>query len=127
MHFSQAIPGPTRAHQAGPIRSSPLQTNPDQSEPDHAFFGVFMNKQHFTYTIERTIEIEVECVYYPSYGETEILRAIDCATGKPVELDDDEASEVYSEGTAEFQQGLEDDEADRKYEDWKLDRMERDR
>ena len=84
-----------------------------------------MNKQHFTYSITRTIDIEVECVYYPSYQETEIIKAIDCATGEAIELDDHEVDECISQGTADHNQGLKDDEDDRRYEDWKLERMER--
>ena len=84
-----------------------------------------MNKQHFTYSITRTIDIEVECVYYPSYQETEIIQAIDCATGHIIELEDHEVDECITQGTADHKQGLKDAEDDRRYEDWKLERMER--
>ena len=84
-----------------------------------------MNKQNFTYSITRTIDIEVECVYYPSYQETEIIKAIDCATGDIIELEDHEVDECITQGTADHNQGLKDAEDDRRYEDWKLERMER--
>jgi len=86
-----------------------------------------MNKQHFTYYIERTIEIAVDCVYYPTYQETEILKATNCATGDVIELDDQEVDECITQGTTDHNQGLKDAEDDRRYEDWKLERMERNR
>tara|TARA_R100000152_G_C6725633_1_gene150936 strand:+ start:109 stop:369 length:261 start_codon:yes stop_codon:yes gene_type:complete len=86
-----------------------------------------MRKQHFTYSITRTIDIEVECVYYPDYEETEIIKAIDCATGAVIELEDHEVDECMTEGTADHHEGLKDAEDDRRYEDWKLERLERDR
>jgi len=86
-----------------------------------------MYKHHFTYSITRTIDIDVECVYYPSYQETEIIKAINCETGEVIELDDHEVDQCITEGTADHHQSLKDAEADRRYEDWKLERMERDR
>ena len=79
-----------------------------------------MRKIHYTYNITRTIEIEVECVIYPDHDEAEVLKAIDCATLQPIELEDDEESECLNEGAAEHMQGMADDEADRRYEDRKL-------
>ena len=79
-----------------------------------------MRKIHYTHSITRTIEIEVECVYYPDYGEAEILKAIDCEDGKPIELEDHEEDECVNEGAAECMQGMADEEADRRYEDRKL-------
>ena len=84
-----------------------------------------MHKQKFTYNITRTIEIEVECVYYPAYQETEIIKAINCETGEVIELEDHEVDECMTEGTADHHQGLQDAEDDRRYEDWKLEQMER--
>jgi hypothetical protein len=79
-----------------------------------------MRKIHYTHSITRTIDIEVECVYYPDYGEAEVLKAIDCSNLQPIELEDDEESECLNEGAAECMQGMADEEADRKYEDRKL-------
>jgi hypothetical protein len=84
-----------------------------------------MRKQHFTYTITRTIDIEVECIFYPDVNETEIIKSIDCETGDPIELQDHERDECYETGTRDYVEGLRDAEQDRQYEDWKLDRMER--
>mgnify|MGYP003149475261 CR=1 FL=1 len=86
-----------------------------------------MRKQHFTYHITRTVEIEVDCVFYPDYGEIDILKAINCETGKPIELEDHETEEVNEQGATDHVQGLKDAEDDRRYEDWKLERMERNR
>ena len=86
-----------------------------------------MRKQHFTYNITRTIDIEVDCVFYPAHNEIEIIKAIDCATGEPIELEDHETDEVNNQGAQDHVQGLKDAEDDNRYEDWKLERMERDR
>ena len=53
-----------------------------------------MRRQHFTYTITRTTEIEVECTFYPDYDEVEIISATNCETGEPIELDAHETDEV---------------------------------
>ena len=79
-----------------------------------------MRKIHYTHTTTRTIEIEVECVLYPDYGEAEILKATDCETGKPIEIEDHEEEECLNEGVQNLVQGMADDEADRRYEDRKL-------
>ena len=86
-----------------------------------------MRRQHFTYTITRTTEIEVECTFYPDYDEVEIISATNCETGEPIELDAHETDEVNERGASEHVQGLKDAEEDNRYEDWKLERMERNR
>jgi len=79
-----------------------------------------MRKIYYTHTITRTIEIDVECVYYPDHGEAEVLKATDSGNLQPVELEDDEEDECLNEGTQNLMQGMADDEADRRYEDRKL-------
>jgi len=79
-----------------------------------------MRKIHYTHNITRTIDIDVECVMYPDYGEAEVLKAVDCETGKTIELEDHEEALCINEGAAEHMQGMADDEADRRYEDRKL-------
>ena len=65
-----------------------------------------MSKQYYKHLITRTIEIEVDCVYYPDYGEAEVLSVTDCATGAVVQLEDDEESQCLNEGAAEHIQDL---------------------
>ena len=86
-----------------------------------------MRKQNFTYNITRTVDIEVECTFYPDYDEVEIIRATNCETGEPIELEAHETDEINEQGASEHVQGLKDAEDDNRYEDWKLERMERDR
>tara|TARA_Y100000401_G_scaffold104441_1_gene96256 strand:- start:469 stop:720 length:252 start_codon:yes stop_codon:yes gene_type:complete len=82
-----------------------------------------MPKQSFTYSITRTIEIDVECVVDTYDGEVNILKATNCETGKDIDLECEEVSRIHSEGLEIYIQAVEDMEADNRYEEWKLERM----
>ena len=45
---------------------------------------------HFTATISRTIDIDVNCKYYADTDRIEIIDAQDLSTGEWIELQDDE-------------------------------------
>ena len=74
-----------------------------------------------TIQLTRTIEIEVETTVHLEQGELEIECAIDCSTGNPIELTDDEIAHIHATTLSEFVQGLEDAEADAKEDERKLD------
>jgi len=74
-----------------------------------------------TVQLTRTIEIEVTTTVHLAYGELEIECAIDCSTGDPIELTDDEIDHINETTLPEFVQGLADAEADAKEDERKLD------
>ena len=45
---------------------------------------------HFTATISRTIDIDVDCKYYADDDRIEIIKAQDLSTGEDIELEDNE-------------------------------------
>jgi hypothetical protein len=82
-----------------------------------------MPKQPFTYSITRTIEIDVEYVVDTRDGEVNILKSTNCETGEDVDLECEEVSRIHGEGLDRYIQAVEDMEADNRYEEWKLERM----
>ena len=74
-----------------------------------------------TVQLTRTIEIEVTTTVHLAHGELEIECAIDCSTGDPIELTDDEIYHINETTLPEFVQGLADAEADAKEDERKLD------
>ena len=77
-----------------------------------------------TIQLIRTIEIEVETTVHPEYGEIEIETAIDCSTGNPIDLTDDEIDHIHATTLPDFVQGLADAEADAKEDERKLDQYD---
>lgn len=61
-----------------------------------------------TVQLTRTIEIEVETTVHIEQGELEIQCAIDCSTGDPIELTDDEIDHIHATTLPNFVQGLAD-------------------
>ena len=74
-----------------------------------------------TIQITRTIEIEVTTTVHLQHGEIEIECAIDCSTGDPIELTEDEIDRIHETALPDFVQGLADAEADARDDDRKLD------
>ena len=77
-----------------------------------------------TVQLTRTIEIEVETTVHIEQGELEIQCAIDCSTGDPIELTDDEIDHIHATTLPNFVQGLADAEADAKEDERRLDQYD---
>jgi len=80
-----------------------------------------MGSTTHTVQLTRTTEIEVTTTIDLAYGEIEIESAIDCETGKPIDLTDEEIDSINETALPEFVQGLADAEADAKEDERKLD------
>lgn len=78
----------------------------------------------YTIQVTRTTEIEVSLTVYFQHGELEIVGAIDCDTGEPIELTEYEADTINETAMTEFVQGLADAEADAKEDQRKIDQCD---
>lgn len=86
-----------------------------------------IHEQHFTYSLTRTIEIEVEGTYNTNSEEVEIDKAIDCETGEEVTLDQCEIDEVLTQGLSDHLQGIKDAADEHRFELERERRWERER